>query len=162
MEEHPNSLVAYGLWSGIAEGDVDALAEVISRSAVWRMPGTSPLAGEYRGFEEILDFMARAGELSDQLESDLLDVYSSDAGAILHYSIRALRGDLVLETEHLFRVRIKDGLIVEGAFAPIDQKLYDQFWRAEPLVGPEVQPDLVSSKPPLHASLAEEAESRFR
>ena len=128
--EHPNRVIARRLWTAIAAADSEALREVIAPKAIWRMYGESPLAGTYEGVEAILDFMATVGERADELGSDLVDIFVSDRGAVLRYSIHALRGDRVLDIEHLFLVRIDDGRVVEAVFAPIDQHRYDRFWDA--------------------------------
>ncbi len=128
--EHPNRVIARRLWTAIAAADFEELRAIIAPKAVWRMYGESPLAGSYEGVEAILGFMASVGERADELRSDLVEIFVSDHGAVLRYSIHALRGDRVLDIEHLFLVRIDDGRVVEGVFAPIDQHRYDRFWNA--------------------------------
>jgi ketosteroid isomerase-like protein len=128
--EHPNRVVARRLWAAIAAADFEELREIIAPKSVWRMYGESPLAGTYEGVEAILGFLASVGERADELRSDLLDIFVSDRGAVLRYSIHALRGDRVLDIEHLFLARIDDGRVVEAVFAPIDQHRYDRFWEA--------------------------------
>jgi ketosteroid isomerase-like protein len=132
MTNPANADVARRLWNAIAAADVAELRAVIEPRAVWRMYGRSPLAGDHVGIEEILSFMAHTGELADELQSDLLEIFSSDGGAVLRYSVRALRDGRLLEIEHLFMLRIEDGRIVEGTFAPIDQERYDRFWLGLP------------------------------
>lgn len=128
MREHPSRLLAQRLWDAIAEGDVRQLCQVLDEKCVWRMYGSSPLAGAYIGVDEILGFMARVGELTSDLHSDLIDVYVSEAGAILRYSVHAVRGIQELDTEHLFVVRIAGGRITSAVFAPFDQAAYDRFF----------------------------------
>jgi len=128
MREHPNLLVAQRLWDAIAEGDVRQLSQVLDEKCVWRMHGSGVLAGAYVGVDEILGFLARVGELTSDLHSDLIDVYVSDSGAILRYSVHAVRGIQELDTEHLFLVRISEGRIHSAVFAPIDQAAYDRFF----------------------------------
>ena len=128
MREHLNLVVAQRLWNAIAEGDAGSLREILAEKCVWRMHGSSPLAGAYVGADEILQFMARVGELTSDLSSDLIDIYTSDSGAILRYSVHAVRGIQSLDTEHLFLIRIAEGQILEASFAPIDQAKYDRFF----------------------------------
>jgi ketosteroid isomerase-like protein len=128
MEDHPNFVIADQLWDAIARGDTAALRELLSDKAVWRMYGRSSLAGAYSGPDAILEFMARVGELTDDLRSDLIDILVSDRGAVLRYNIHAVRGTQTLDTEHLFLIRVAGGLITEAVFAPIDQYGYDRFF----------------------------------
>ena len=131
MAESDQYHLAERIWAGIANGDPLALSEIMDPKAVWQMPGKSPLAGTYVGRTEILDFMALVGELSDELESELLDIFVSDTGAVMRYSVRAQRGTEHLETEHLFHFHAEDGRITDARFVPIDQYAYDHFFRTQ-------------------------------
>lgn len=126
------SAVARELWDAIAGADIAALKRVLSPKTVWCMPGRSPLAGTYEGVDAVLGWMAKVGELSDELDSILIDVFTNDDGAVLRYGIQARRGDKLLETEHLFMIRIEMGWVTEAVFAPVDQERYDRFWLDEP------------------------------
>jgi len=123
-----NTDAALDLWDAIATGDAHALRSIVTDKCVWRMRGNSPLAGTYVGPDEILGFLARVGELTDILESELVDVYTSESGAILHYSIHAVRGLHKLDTEHLFLTTVESGRISGAVFAPFDQAKYDRFF----------------------------------
>ena len=127
---HPNFVVAHRLWDAIADGDAKALRAVLAEKCVWRMCGTSPLAGVYVGPENVYSLFAEAGERCDDLRADLLDIFVSARGAVVRYEIWAQRGSHVLEIEHLLLTRIEGGRIIEATFAPIDQEKYDGFWIA--------------------------------
>jgi ketosteroid isomerase-like protein len=131
MGTHPNAVVARRLWDAIARGDAAALRALMSEKTSWRMPGRSLVAGTYVGADAVLDFMARVGELTDELHSDLVDVFVSDRGAVLRYTIHAARGARTLDGEHLFMIRVVAGRITEAVFAPVDQQRYDRFFRSE-------------------------------
>lgn len=128
MREHRNLRVARRLWDSIATADVSALHALLSEKSVWRMYGDSPLAGSYVGADEIIEWMARVGELTNELRSDLVDIFTSDQGAVLRYRVHAVRGIQELDMEHLFMIRVEDGCIIEAIFAPIDQARYDRFF----------------------------------
>jgi len=130
VTEHPKFAMARRLWDAIADGEAQALQELLSDKSVWRMYGDSPLAGTYVGADAILDFIARVGELTDDLYSDLINIFVNESGAVLHYSIHATRGREVLDIEHMFMIRVSGDRIVEGVFAPIDQQRYDRFFNA--------------------------------
>ena len=66
---HSHVVLARRLWSAIAEADVQTLSEVLAEKTVWRMYGRSPVAGTYEGVEAVVGFLARVGELSDDLEA---------------------------------------------------------------------------------------------
>jgi ketosteroid isomerase-like protein len=128
VEAHPHFVVARRLWDAIALGDAAALRLLLSEKSLWKLCGNSPLAGSYLGIDAILDFLARVGELTDDLRSDLLEIFVGDRGGVIRYRVQAVRGTQQLDTEHLFRFRVKEGRIVEAVFAPIDQYGYDEFF----------------------------------
>ena len=130
--------IARRLWNGIAYADRDLLRMVIAPKAIWRMVGRSPMAGAHVGIDAILEFLASVGERADELESTLLEIFTNAEGAVLRYAIHAKRGGRVLDTEHLFRIRIEEARIVEGVFTPLDQERYDAFWTDEPAAHPAV------------------------
>lgn len=131
MHRHRNTRIAHALWEAIAAGDAHALGGILDEKCSWRMPGRSPLAGSHEGIEGVTAFMARVGELSDDLTAELQDVYVSERGAVLHYSIEARRGSSTLDTQHLFCARIENGLVTDAFFAPVDQERYDRFWQCQ-------------------------------
>jgi ketosteroid isomerase-like protein len=128
MPLHSNRLLSQRLWDAIASADEPELRTLIASKAVWRMYGRGPLAGSYKGIDAILHFMANVGERADELESSLIEIFASESGAVLRYSVRARRGSRSLEIEHLFMIQIRQGEVIEGVFAPLDQHRYDEFW----------------------------------
>lgn len=116
------------MWAAIASGDGPGMRNLLSDKSIWRMPGASPLAGTYVGADAIAEFMARAGDLTDDLRVDLIDIFVSQRGAVLHYALHAYRGPQQLDTEQLVITRIARGKIVRAVFAPIDQQAYDRFF----------------------------------
>jgi ketosteroid isomerase-like protein len=125
---HPHLVVARRLWSAIADADVQILDEILAPKTVWRMYGRSPLAGTFEGRDAVMRFMGRVGELSDELEASLIDIFVSERGAVMRYRISARRGSRRLDIEHLLLIEIEQGRIEEGVFAPVDQERYDRFW----------------------------------
>lgn len=131
VSEHPHFALSRRLWDAIATADVETLREVLAPETVWHMPGHSPLAGTYVGIDAVLDFLARVGELSDDLRADLVDVFVSERGAVLRYAIEAHRGSHALEIEQIFVTRIEQGCVVEAIFTHSDQERYDRFWQLQ-------------------------------
>ena len=131
MDAHRHFEIAQHLWDAIATADADALRELLSDKCVWRMYGRSPMAGAHVGPEAVFAFLAQVGERADDLKADLLDVFVSERGGVIHYAVSARRGPHQLDIEHLVLMRIEREEIVELVFAPIDQERYDRFWLAD-------------------------------
>ena len=128
MQRHAHHDVVERLWNAIAGSESEILSELLDDKSCWRMSGRSPVAGTYIGQEEILQFLALVGELTTDLHAELLDVFVSDRGAVLRYSVVAERGSRRLETEQLLLLEIENDRITEAIFAPIDQAEYDRFF----------------------------------
>jgi ketosteroid isomerase-like protein len=47
------------------EGDASSVREVLTDDIVWIVPGSSPIAGEYRGRESVIEYMLARGALAD-------------------------------------------------------------------------------------------------
>ena len=130
-EEHPHLSLVRRLWDAGARGDADAICEIHAPDAVLRAHGVSgPLAGEFKGIAEILDFLARAGELVDDSRSEIIDIYTSDAGAVIRYRTVATRGGEHLDMQYLYVLAIEQGRIVAATIVPADQRRNDEFWRS--------------------------------
>jgi len=130
-EQHPNVQIARRLWNAAADGDANTIAALYAPDVVVRTHGRGPLAGEVKGVRAALENAARAGELVDDLTSELIDIYASDCGAVLHYRITADRGPKRLDGEAFFVMRIENGRIVEADAVPQDQARDDAFWRLD-------------------------------
>ena len=48
-----------------ARGDLEAAEELLAENVVWHVPGTSPIAGDYRGREAVSEYF-RLGESSPE------------------------------------------------------------------------------------------------
>ena len=128
MEPHPHRLIAERLWTAIADAEIGRLAELLDDKSMWRMSGRSPLAGSYVGADEVLRFMALVGDLASELRSDLIDIYVSDRGAVMRYSVHATRENRQLDTQQLLILDIEEDRIVEATFAQTDPVDYDRFF----------------------------------
>jgi ketosteroid isomerase-like protein len=126
--DHPHLTLARTLWSAAADGDAEALGLLFDEDVCWRTIGLNPLSGEYRGPEEVLDFLAQVGEASDEFSSQLGSVYVNDEGAVVLYHVSARRGSKTLEMDYLLHLRVRNSLIVEALTVPVDQRTNDQFW----------------------------------
>ncbi len=129
--EHANRVVARRFWQASAAGDPEAILALFSPDIVWRAHGDNPIAGEYRGPEKVMGYMARLGETVDELRSDLDDIFVSDRGAVIHYHVSARRGPKRLDNEYVMILSIEAGRILEVTVVPTDQRPSDAFWRLE-------------------------------
>lgn len=117
------------VYAAMARGDGRALAATIHPDAVWHIPGSSQLAGIYRGLDEVFGFWRRVAEMSDGgLQLEVLDVLANDDRAAVFVRGKARRGDRTLEENGVHILQLDEGRITEGWFYYEDQDAYDGFW----------------------------------
>ena len=126
--EHPNLAVAQALWTATAEGDADAIRDLLVDDVVWITSGRNPLAGVRHGPDEVLDYLAQVGETSEDLFSELDGIYVADDAAIIAYHVSARRADKRLEMDYLLMLKVDGGRITKALMVPVDQYTNDEFW----------------------------------
>ena len=79
-EDGHMTLVRRG-YAAFNSGDVATLREIMSHDVVQHVPGTSPIAGAYKGIDAVLGYYAKLGEMTGgQFRADLINVFG-DGGA---------------------------------------------------------------------------------
>jgi ketosteroid isomerase-like protein len=129
ISDHPNARLARRLWEATADGDVQRCQALYAPDVVWCTHGQGVLAGEFKGVCAVIEQMARAGELVDDMRSELLEVFANDGGAVLRYRVHAERGAQVLDEEILLALRIRGERVVRADAVPVDQQANRSFWR---------------------------------
>jgi len=120
--------VSQRLWDAISDGNAEQLRQLLSPRVAWRSYGAGDLSGIFIGPDAVLDLLASAGDLVDAIDSKLIDVFSSERGAVLRCTVDAYRGPQEIHLEHLLVLEIQDGLIVEAVSIPTEQKYSGAFW----------------------------------
>src|SRR5436305_7066386 len=75
---HPNEEIVRQAYKAFGEGDMDTLRSLFAPDAVHSARGNNPIAGDYKGVDDILGFYGKLFELSDgtfraELESTKAD-----------------------------------------------------------------------------------------
>jgi ketosteroid isomerase-like protein len=125
---HRNEDVTRRMWTAVADGDSEALEEVLAPGVIWRSVGNNPLSGEYFGPSAVIGYMAKIGSLADELTSTLEEIYTNSNGAVALHRVQAKRGLRSLDMEYVIRLRISEGQVVSALSVPIDQAANDEFW----------------------------------
>jgi ketosteroid isomerase-like protein len=132
----PNSHVelAHHVWDATAFFNDTATTEIYTPDVVLRVRGGNPLCGEFKGDAALLGQFARWAELVDDLCSDLLEIFSSEDGALLRYRVQATRGeqhlDQHLDAEFHLSFRVAGGRIYEVEIVAKDAERTDAFWNS--------------------------------
>lgn len=108
-------------------GDFDRAFAFFAEDIVFRVPGTSSLAGEHHGREATIGAIDRARALShgDDVQIEVVDALVSAQRFALIVSERFAREDGVVEIRRANVYRVTDGEIVEIWIFEADQALVD-------------------------------------
>lgn len=109
-------------------GDMDFLRELFAEDTVWHWPGRSPLGGDFRGRDAVLELLGSMAELADSIEFVDEDFLTSDDRTASLSRMAVTRGDRTLEYELCEVVRWRDGKVAEEWVLVDDQYAYDDFW----------------------------------
>jgi ketosteroid isomerase-like protein len=127
--EHPNAALARRVFEGFARRDGRVVAAVLDSDVVWRVGGSSPLAGEYRGRAAVVGFLGRTTALTGgTYRSELLWAVADDEHVAIVYRARGERDERALELVQILLCEVRDGRFVDVRAVPTDQAAFDAFW----------------------------------
>jgi YbgC/YbaW family acyl-CoA thioester hydrolase len=114
-----------------AGGDLAAVEELLAEDVVWHVPGTSPIAGNYRGREAVAGYFRLRRELAGGAIRVAKggEAHHEEALVQLADGRAPLGGrEVVWRTAGVYRVA--DGRIAEAWLVPLDQEHFDRVWAA--------------------------------
>ena len=131
--EHPNAEAARRGFDAFRDGDRATIEALIDEDAVWRIPGRSDLAGEYRGRDAILGMLREtAVRTGGTYAATLDDAVANDNRVVAVYRAAGRREGRELDIVQALIIRVVDGRWVEVDAVPTDQYAFDAFWSNEP------------------------------
>lgn len=126
----PQEAVIRNLYAAFASRDRDGLARLIAADAEWVVPGTSPIAGTYRGqqaiFSYFADLAARSGGTFRASLVDVLVGETSTAALATATGSRDGRDDHA--GRYLLLCDVADGRITKAVLFNEDPVAFDDFW----------------------------------
>jgi ketosteroid isomerase-like protein len=82
-EDRYLSLVRRG-YAAFNTGDIETLVTLMSHDVVQHVPGTSAVAGDYKGIESVLGYYAKLNEVTDgTARAHLIDVHGDGHGHVI-------------------------------------------------------------------------------
>jgi ketosteroid isomerase-like protein len=117
-------------YKAFGEGDMDTLRLLFAADAVHSAPGNSPIAGEYKGIDDVLGYYAKLFELSDgtftaELKSTKVE---GDDKVVATHRDKAQRGDKTLDQDETLTFTISGGKITRLVEKHSEPAAYDAFW----------------------------------
>ena len=127
---HPNEDLVRKGYKAFGEGDMDTLRSIFAPDAVHSAPGTGPLAGEYKGVDDILGYFGQLFERSGgTFKADLRSATAEgDDTVVAVHRTSAQRDDKTLDQDETLTFTIADGKFTHLVEDHADQPAYDAFW----------------------------------
>jgi acyl-CoA thioesterase FadM/ketosteroid isomerase-like protein len=111
--------------------DLDSVEALLAEDVVWHVPGTSPVAGDYRGRDAVIGYFRRRRELAGGsiTVTKSTDAHHDEALVQLADGRASLGGQQAMwRTAGVYRVA--GGRIAEAWLVPLDQEDFDRLWSA--------------------------------
>jgi ketosteroid isomerase-like protein len=112
------------------EGDPGPLRDLLTDDIAWHVPGTSPIAGTYRGPDDVIAYMQTRRDLArGTFRMYRRDVLTGDDDTVAALTDGEAIIDGVPRTWSTVGVyRLRDGRVVECWLLPFDQAEFDDIW----------------------------------
>ena len=111
---HPNEEVVRRGYEAFQAGDLDTLREQFDPNVVWHVVGRGPLAGEYRGIDEVFGFFGKIVELTGgTFKLDVHDILANDQHVVALVRARGERAGKTLEDPQAHVLHVNDGKVTE-------------------------------------------------
>jgi ketosteroid isomerase-like protein len=128
-ELHPNVTTYLQAIDAFNRDDLAAVHDHVHSDVVYRIPGRSPVAGEFRGIDGFAEILRRLRERSGgTIALEPLTVLADDHNLIARCRVTADRAGKRLDTENCYAFRFVDGKLAEGTVFVSDPQHVDAFW----------------------------------
>ena len=127
---HPNEELVRKGYKAFGEGDMDTLRSLFAIDAIHSAPGSSPLAGDYKGVDEVLGYYGQLSERSGgtfKVELKSAKAEGNDTVVTTHHGA-AQRGGKTLDQNDTLTFTISGGKFTQIVEKHSDQAAYDAFW----------------------------------
>ena len=128
-EEHPNATAYRRAAAAFRSRDLLTIADLVDPDVVWHVPGQHPLAGDYRGRDELLGFLARLAGLGFVLAEE--DVFGNHRHVCALSQMDARRLGLEVTTRVVSIFRFHDQRQLERWFYPDDMAVWNPIFTDE-------------------------------
>ena len=143
-DPHPNIVAYLAAIAAFNANDLEAVADHVRADVVYRIPGRSIIAGEFRGIDGFAEILTRLrDESGGTIELAPLAVLADDHNLIARARVTARRAGKTLDTENCYAFGFIDGKVADGQVFVSNQDQVDDFWG-----GPEAQRAHVSEEQP--------------
>ncbi len=105
---------------------------MIAEDAVWRVAGSAPVSGEYRGREGIFELFRETRRRTDgTYRAELLWAAAHGEHGVAVYRARGSRHGRELDIDQVLLITIREGRWQEITALPSDPRAFEAFWADE-------------------------------
>ena len=126
---HPNETMIREAYAAFGRGDFDGYLRACTDDWTFNVPGTSRVAGSYRGREGLMQIVEKIGQIAGTtFVEEVHDVLANDEHGVVLAIHRFEAGGRPREyrTAHVYHIR--DGKLAECWEQPQDQAAFDAAW----------------------------------
>lgn len=111
------------------DNDLETTKEFFREDVVWRVPGRSPIAGEYHGLDEVGTFLQQVRDLTSEATIEPDVILADDRSVMVHARVSGKREGKRYDNDQAYLCRLDDeGKVFEVRVIPVDLYAYDEFW----------------------------------
>jgi ketosteroid isomerase-like protein len=112
------------------DGDPGPVQELLTDDIVWVVPGSSPIAGTYRGRNEVLNYMLARRVVADgTFRMHRGDVLTGDGDSVAVLTDgTAVIGGIERRWSTVGLYRLRGDRVAECRLMPFDQAEFDEIW----------------------------------
>jgi len=127
---HPNEQLAREALAAFQHGDLDALREKFFAANIrWHQPGTSQVAGDFEGPDQVIQLFIRQFELTGGTFSvEAHDVLANDEHVVDLLTVRGERNGKHLSENAVLTAHVTDGKFSEVWVHATDLYAFDEFF----------------------------------
>jgi ketosteroid isomerase-like protein len=127
---HPDAALIRRGYDAFAVGDIPTVLQVFADDITWHVPGRSPLSGDYKGHEGVLDFFGRCQELSGGTLRVVPDTILADGiGRVVALTtVSAVRHGRPWASPEVHVWQVVNGRAAGFVEFQGDQQSEDEFW----------------------------------
>ncbi len=126
---HPNEDRIRQGFEAFSKGDMEAVGQLFADDVAWHVPGRNPIAGDYRGKDEVFRFFATLMERTGgSLSIEVHDVLANDEHAVALITTRGHSGEKTLDANGVQVFHVREGRVTESWLHPGDAYAADEFW----------------------------------
>lgn len=126
---HENEDVLRRGYEAFGKGDMDTLNGLFADDVVWHTPGNSPIAGDYKGKQEVFAFFGKIAELAGgSFKLDIHDILANDEHGVVLVTSTGTRDGKRLDDNSVNVFHIENGKVTEFWAHNSDQSAVDEFW----------------------------------